>query len=74
MMAIIDSGQVIANGSPSELKKELGNNRVTLKVREFSYQVEGENVVFDLADGASPTIIRDPADQNALYVLMPMRV
>ena len=43
-MAIIDSGKVIANGSPSELKKELGNNRVTLKVREFSNQVEAENV------------------------------
>ncbi len=43
-MAIIDSGKVIAQGSPSELKKELGNNRVTLKVREFSNQVEGEKV------------------------------
>lgn len=41
---------------------------------DITNQVEGENVVFDLSDGASPTIIRDPADQNALYVLMPMRV
>ncbi len=43
-MAIIDSGKVIANGSPSELKKELGKNRVTLKVREFSNQGEGEMI------------------------------
>ena len=41
---------------------------------DIANQVEGENMVFDLSDGASPTIIRDPADQNALYVLMPMRV
>ena len=43
-MAIIDSGKVIAYGSPNELKKELGNNRVTLKVQEFSNQDEGEKV------------------------------
>jgi DNA polymerase III sliding clamp (beta) subunit (PCNA family) len=27
-----------------------------------------------LADAGSPTIIRDPSDDQALYVLMPMRV
>ena len=41
---------------------------------DIANQVEGEIVAFDLSDGASPTIVRDPADQNALYVLMPMRV
>lgn len=41
---------------------------------DITGQVEGENVTFDLSDGASPTIIRDPADPSALYVLMPMRV
>ncbi len=44
-MAIIHSGEVIAQGSPDDLKKELGSNRVTLKVREFSNQVEGEKVM-----------------------------
>jgi len=29
---------------------------------------------FSLADAGSPTIIRDPGDAQALYVLMPMRV
>ncbi|KGG16511.1 ABC-type multidrug transport system [Prochlorococcus sp. MIT 0602] len=43
-MAIIDSGKVIATGSPDDLKSKLGNNRVTLKVQEFSNQVEGESV------------------------------
>ena len=35
-LAIFDSGSVIAEGTPAELKKELGGERVTLKVREFS--------------------------------------
>ncbi len=43
-MAIIDSGRVIAQGSPEELKNKLGDNKVTLKVREFSTKSEGEKV------------------------------
>ena len=37
-------------------------------------QVKSEAVVFNLADAGSPTIVRDPGDDQALYVLMPMRV
>ncbi len=37
-------------------------------------QVKSEAIVFNLADAGSPTIVRDPADEQALYVLMPMRV
>lgn len=37
-------------------------------------QFKGETAQFSLADAASPTIIRDKADESALYVLMPMRV
>ena len=43
-MAIIDKGKVIANGKPDDLKKRLGGDRVTLRVREFSDQVEAESV------------------------------
>ncbi len=43
-MAILDKGQVIASGSPEELKKKLGGNRVTLKVREFSDLEESKKV------------------------------
>ena len=39
-IAIMEEGTVIAQGSPEELKKKLGSNRITLKVREFSDQVE----------------------------------
>jgi len=37
-------------------------------------QIEGENAVFELADSGSPTLVRDEADEHALYVLMPLRV
>ena len=43
-MAIIDAGRVIAEGSPENLKQELGGDRVTLRVREFSDQPEAERV------------------------------
>jgi DNA polymerase-3 subunit beta len=41
---------------------------------DIAQQIEGETAHFDMADAASPTIIRDSADPTALYVLMPMRV
>ncbi len=43
-MAIIDNGKVIANGTPDDLKKQLGGDRVTLRVREFSDELEAESV------------------------------
>ena len=51
---------------------EIGfNSRYLL---EIAHQIDGEATQFALADAGSPTIIRDPADSSALYVLMPMRV
>jgi DNA polymerase-3 subunit beta len=41
---------------------------------DITSQIEGENVQFIFADAASPTLVRDGDDANALYVLMPMRV
>ncbi|MEE8294631.1 MAG: DNA polymerase III subunit beta [Sphingomonadales bacterium] len=38
------------------------------------HQIEGDTVNLELADSASPTLIRDSGDVDALYVLMPMRV
>ena len=43
-MAIIDKGKVIASGKPDDLKKELGGDWVTLRVREFSNELEAEAV------------------------------
>jgi DNA polymerase-3 subunit beta len=51
---------------------EIGfNSRYLLDITD---QIGGEYVQFQMADAGSPTIVRDGADGNALYVLMPMRV
>ncbi|MEE8505472.1 MAG: DNA polymerase III subunit beta [Kiloniellales bacterium] len=51
---------------------EIGfNSRYLL---DIAHQIEGESAEISLADGASPTIVRDLSDTSALYVLMPMRV
>ncbi|MEA2846743.1 MAG: polymerase subunit beta, partial [Rhodospirillaceae bacterium] len=34
----------------------------------------GAEARFLMADAGSPTLVRDGADESALYVLMPMRV
>ena len=41
-LAIIDRGLVIATGTPSELKDQVGGDRVTLRIREFSPMEEAE--------------------------------
>jgi ABC-2 type transport system ATP-binding protein len=43
-LAILDSGSVIAEGTPSELKQALGGERISLKVREFSDIKESEKL------------------------------
>ncbi len=51
---------------------EIGfNSRYLL---DIASQIGGEVARLDLADSVSPTILRDLADERALYVLMPMRV
>jgi len=47
------------------------NSRYLLDVAS---QVKSDSMAISLADAGSPTIIRDPGDGQALYVLMPMRV
>ncbi|MFD1329261.1 DNA polymerase III subunit beta [Mycoplana ramosa] len=41
---------------------------------DITAQLSGEEAVFLLADPGSPTLVRDLAGDDALYVLMPMRV
>ncbi len=51
---------------------EIGfNSRYLLDV---AGQVRAESMRFELLDAGSPTIVRDPKDEQSLYVLMPMRV
>ncbi len=41
-VAIIDQGKVIAEGTPSELKDQVGGDRITLRIREFAPLDEAE--------------------------------
>jgi DNA polymerase-3 subunit beta len=41
---------------------------------DITGQLDGETARFLLNDANSPTVVRDAADDRALYVLMPMRV
>ena len=51
---------------------EIGfNSRYLLDITE---QISGTEARFLMADAGSPTLVRDGADESALYVLMPMRV
>jgi ABC-2 type transport system ATP-binding protein len=43
-LAIVEAGRVIAEGTPEGLKRSLGGDRVTLRVREFSDAVEAAQV------------------------------
>ena len=68
------------NGSASEELEvkydgqamEIGfNSKYLLDVAD---EIEGEGLELKLADSVAPTLLRDMADAQALYVLMPMRV
>jgi DNA polymerase-3 subunit beta len=41
---------------------------------DIAGQLESDTALFLLADPGSPTMVKDGADEGALYVLMPMRV
>lgn len=41
---------------------------------DVASQMKSDAMELHLADAGSPTIVRDPTDEQALYVLMPMRV
>ena len=43
-------------------------------VLDMTQQIDGESVELVMADGTSPTLVRDTGDEGALYVIMPMRV
>ncbi|MAH84421.1 MAG: DNA polymerase III subunit beta [Rhodospirillaceae bacterium TMED8] len=53
-------------------KIEIGFNSAYLL--DITRQIEGEMARFSMADSSSPTVMREIDDDNALYVLMPMRV
>jgi ABC-2 type transport system ATP-binding protein len=80
-VAIIDKGVVIAGGTPSELKDQIGGDRITLRVREFTPPEEAESarsllqalpfvqdVIVNSAQGNSLNLIVAP-QSNALMTI-----
>lgn len=77
-VAIIDQGRVIASGRPTDLKDQLGGDRITLRLREFTTLAEAEqaqqqlrqltvvqNVIINTAQGNSLNLVVEP-QANAL--------
>ncbi len=69
-VAIIDQGRVIASGRPTDLKDQLGGDRITLRLREFTTLAEAEqaqqqlrqlpvvqNVIINTAQGNSLNLV-----------------
>ncbi len=68
-MATEEVGAEFHGGDPMEIGF---NARYLIDVAD---QIEGEAALFELAgDPVAPTLVRDEADEDALYVLMPLRV
>ncbi|MGD8325607.1 MAG: DNA polymerase III subunit beta [Sphingomonadales bacterium] len=62
-----------------ELEVSYGGDQIDIGfnsryLNDILSQIDGETVEAHLADSNSPTLLRDSADEAALYVLMPMRV
>ena len=43
-------------------------------ILDVAGQIEGEQAIYHFADAASPALVKDEGDPDALYVLMPLRV
>ncbi len=70
-VAIIDRGRVIAQGTPEELKRRVGGERVTLRIREFSPAEEAHRAADALR--ALPfvkEVIINESQGNALYLVV----
>ncbi len=70
-VAIIDRGQVIAEGSPEELKDQVGGDRLTLKLEEFTPREQaekGSDVLKDLPFVRS--LVINSAQGNALNLVV----
>lgn len=63
----LDDGMVSYTASPIEIGFQ------ARYLADITDQV-GERLRFRFSDGSAPTVVQDAADDDALYVLMPMRV
>ncbi|MBD2213086.1 ABC transporter ATP-binding protein [Nostoc linckia FACHB-104] len=80
-VAIIDRGVVIASGTPSQLKDQVGGDRITLRIREFSPIEEAEKakhllqalplvqeVIINSAQGNSLNLVVTPQNDALITI------
>lgn len=80
-VAIIDRGLVIASGTPSQLKDQVGGDRITLRIREFSPIEEAEKatkllqalpfvqeVIINSAQGNSLNLVVKPQNDALITI------
>jgi ABC-2 type transport system ATP-binding protein len=70
-VAIIDKGVVIAQGTPSQLKDQVGGDRITLRIREFTPPDEAEKAKSVLTSlPAVQEVIINSAQGNSLNLVV----
>ncbi|MGB7487841.1 MAG: ABC transporter ATP-binding protein [Phormidesmis sp.] len=70
-VAIIDRGKVISSGTPTALKAEVGGDRITLRIREFTGDDEAEKARSLLADlPLVQDVIINSAQGNSLNLVV----
>ena len=70
-VGIIESGLVIAEGTPSALKNQLGGDRITLRIREFTPPAEAEKARHLLSElSCVQAAIVNPNQANALNLVV----
>ena len=70
-VAIIDKGEVISTGTPSDLKAQVGGDRITLRIREFTADPEAEQARSLLSDlPVVQEVIVNSAQGNSLNLVV----
>ncbi len=70
-VAIIDRGKVISTGTPAALKAEVGGDRITLRIREFTDDAEAESARTLLSDlPVVQDVIVNSAQGNSLNLVV----
>jgi ABC-2 type transport system ATP-binding protein len=80
-VAIIDRGTVIATGTPSQLKDQVGGDRITLRIREFSPSDEADKaknllqelpfvqeIIINTAQGNSLNLVIKPQNDALITI------
>ena len=66
--------EIVVGHTRFQALQKLGVKQVQVYLLDITEQIAGSEARFLMADAGSPTLVRDGADESALYVLMPMRV